>query len=684
MKYLLISAAHAYISFTQVHDDPSCSQSFNADQLADLYYLTSVFKQVAATTGAPGPLGESAGNGPPPTGQNRPPPPPLANGTPPPIRVSMGCYPSISYPGNFAYFLLDSQNTLSYYDKCTFGDCSVGCSLIGTSSYAQNASSSVHCLPQSYVPTVSLTKNYRQKFYNAGQNCNGTVIYYVDVPIYDSCTAIANGYAISTLNGNVLTQNYCADSKCTSCQTSKTIKPWEFKNSCTLVQDGNGLPLFSTVGMLVVNGVEAPPQLNSTTPVPTATATASSSNDQSPSSNVVIISVVVGAVIILLFAIALLSVFYYKRRAKKLDEKFESVAMLPTEPPSVVSGMDRGTQTLTPKNADLFADYYYVAAPVMNSIQPTAPILKRQAGSGRPPPPPTGSGLPNGANGGPGSGFPGGNPPPQGGNGLGMPPPVTIGCFPSVTNPGTYSNWQNTSSGLQFQDQCNSVTCDTGCKVISSVSNKCGSPYQVPDPKLSSSLVQSYYKRMDSTCSTTYASKLVVPVYPQCTSLSNGLFGISLISKTSVVQGLCSDSKCSDCLHSSSIKAWSIQSVCSQTVDSSGNFIYNSVGVLSLGSASSTTDNSTLTSQSNPASVQNSSGASGLSTVAVVVIAVSCALFLLSALLLIYFYDIRGKRKAREARALENIPLQSEPSSYVAGMDRGTFLMYLDRVENEK
>lgn len=144
------------------------------------------------------------------------------------------------------------------------------------------------------------------------------------------------------------------------------------------------------------------------------------------------------------------------------------------------------SQTLTPKNADLFADYYYVAAPVMNSIRPTAPILKRQAGSGRPPPPPTGSGLPNGANGGPGSGFPGGNPPPQGGNGLGMPPPVTIGCFPSVTNPGTYSNWQNTSSGLQFQDQCNSVTCDTGCKVISSVSNKCGSPYQVPDPKLSS------------------------------------------------------------------------------------------------------------------------------------------------------------------------------------------------------
>ncbi|KAJ3272794.1 hypothetical protein HDV01_005222 [Terramyces sp. JEL0728] len=256
--------------------------------------------------------------------------------------------------------------------------------------------------------------------------------------------------------------------------------------------------------------------------------------------------------------------------------------------------------SLSSKNADLFANFYYISAPTMagSTTKPIAPLLKRQNGNGRPPP--TGSGLP--ANGPPPaqSGLPAG----QGQGGL--PPPVTIGCFPSVTSLGTYSNWQNTTSGVGFYDQCTTVTCDTGCKAVSTSSNKCGSPYQVANPNLSSS------------------------------------------------------------------------------------FIYNSIGILNLSNNESpSSSNSTLTSQTNPASTENntSGGSSGMSNVAIVVVAISVVIFLCSALLLVYFYDIRGKRKAREAAELEleEFPLQqSEPSSYVSGMDRGTYLMYLDRVDREK
>ncbi|KAJ3272793.1 hypothetical protein HDV01_005221 [Terramyces sp. JEL0728] len=348
MKYLLIDlligTANAYIYFAQTHNDPSCTQSYSVDQLANLYYLTSVFKQTVTSNGNPGPVNGDIGNGPPPTPLAQR-PPPLANGSPPPVKVSMGCYPSITNAGYFAYFLLDSQNTLSYYDKCTFGDCSTGCNLIASSPYTDNSASSANCLAQSYVPAVSLTKSYRQKFYNAGVSCNGTVVYYVDVPIYDSCTAVGSGYAISSMDGDTVTQSLCSDSACTSCKTSSSIKPWQFKKACSQVQDANGLPLFSTIGMMVVNGVEQTPVLNQTTPTSSASAAATSSSDSSSSgASVIIISVVVGSAIILLFAIALLSVFYFKKKSKsKLDKKFESVTMLPSEPTSVISGMDRGT-----------------------------------------------------------------------------------------------------------------------------------------------------------------------------------------------------------------------------------------------------------------------------------------------------------------------------------------------------
>ncbi|KAJ3269990.1 hypothetical protein HDV01_000753 [Terramyces sp. JEL0728] len=222
------------------------------------------------------------------------------------------------------------------------------------------------------------------------------------------------------------------------------------------------------------------------------------------------------------------------------------------------------------------------------------------------------------------------------------PPPMTIGCYPSVQNPSYYSYWN---------------------------------------------LVMNYYRRVDAACSGSVIYSIVVPIYKTCTKVGN-YYGISTFSGNSLTQSLCTDSSCQKCQTSDQINYWLKSDTCAATTSQNGTPMYNTKSVLFVdGAVSSNTPGSSSTSPTPTPGSPNADAVSWQSVAIPTLVAVSVILAIVF-LIGIVKYKISLQKKAvmerntsRLNRLNASAPFVEQPTEIVSGLDHETYLLYMETLD---
>ncbi|KAJ3252621.1 hypothetical protein HK103_001370 [Boothiomyces macroporosus] len=149
-------------------------------------------------------------------------------------------------------------------------------------------------------------------------------------------------------------------------------------------------------------------------------------------------------------------------------------------------------------------------------------------------------------------------------------------CFPSLTTPNTFAYIQTNpvSNVSLLYDKCSGFTCTEGCINTGLANTVPCSPYSFSNLTFAnqSALKKRYFAPRDTTCNSTEAYSITVPIFDNCTAI-NSQFAKSVLTSTNLTQYLCSDAECRNCTTSTTVQPWEINTNCEPVIDLNGKVI---------------------------------------------------------------------------------------------------------------